>query len=306
MTRFLRSGAFFLATALALSLSACDSGGANDPDPSSNPDPDPVEQNEAPTARASADTTAVVVGTEVTLDASASNDPDGDALSFSWTLDAPAGSTAELSDSEAERPTFTPDVEGDYTATVTVEDGNGQNDDASVTITAEQPDEDGPAEITIGGDASDSFDGYAYFYEGINPETDESIFYIVLSNADDETPDQDARGIWIARLSGRPDVGQHPFAQFNDESEYDLTPDEFVSFAWSVASDASVLGYYYADGGTLTITHSSDDKVAGSFEINAVGFTLSEGGESLEEINLSIEGTFDARSADAYFFPTPN
>jgi hypothetical protein len=112
-----------------LFLTGCDSGGANE-------ETDPME-NAAPTASASADETTVAVGTQVTLDASGSSDPDNDNLSFSWSLDAPSGSSAQLSDDTAEQPTFTPDVAGDYTASVTVDDGNNGTDDASVTVTAE-------------------------------------------------------------------------------------------------------------------------------------------------------------------------
>ena len=113
-----------------LFLTGCDAGGANE-------EPDDPMENTDPTASASADETTVTVGTQVMLDASGSSDPDGDNLSFSWSLNAPSGSSVQLSDDTAEQPTFTPDVAGDYTASVTVDDGNNGTDDASVTVTAE-------------------------------------------------------------------------------------------------------------------------------------------------------------------------
>jgi hypothetical protein len=66
----------------------------------------------------------VEVSTQVTLDGSGTSDPDGDDLTFNWSLDAPSGSGSALSDRSAESPTFTPDVEGDYTATLEVSDGD--------------------------------------------------------------------------------------------------------------------------------------------------------------------------------------
>lgn len=92
--------------------------------------------NSAPTADAGADQT-VDVGAEVTLDGSASADEDGDKLTYSWRLDAPEGSDAQLSATDIAKPTFTPDIGGDYTATLTVSDGNDEDSD-KVVITANE------------------------------------------------------------------------------------------------------------------------------------------------------------------------
>ncbi|MEX0723853.1 MAG: PKD domain-containing protein [Gracilimonas sp.] len=97
---------------------------------SSGPDNDP------PTADINTNSTNVMTGDLVELDASGSSDPDNDALSYSWVLDKPAGSSAQLSNGTVSQPSFTPDVEGDYTAIVTVDDGNNSTDDASITISA--------------------------------------------------------------------------------------------------------------------------------------------------------------------------
>lgn len=121
--------------ALVLLSSCSDSPSGTDDNDSGNTNNPPA--NEAPSAVADADAQTIDVGEEVTLDASGSSDPDGDNLSFNWSLDAPSGSSAQLSDDQVESPTFTPDVAGDYVATVTVDDGNGESDQADVTITAE-------------------------------------------------------------------------------------------------------------------------------------------------------------------------
>lgn len=55
-------------------------------------------------------------------------------MSFDSTLDAPSGSSAMLSDATAAAPTFMADVEGDYTATLTVSDGQANaSDDVAIT-----------------------------------------------------------------------------------------------------------------------------------------------------------------------------
>jgi len=80
--------------------------------------------NSAPVADAGPDQ-GTFVGDAVSLDGSKSSDPDFDTLRFSWTLATPAGSKAALAGATTALPTFTPDVPGTYTATLTVNDPFG-------------------------------------------------------------------------------------------------------------------------------------------------------------------------------------
>lgn len=87
---------------------------------------------------AHAGTNAVVpVGEVVVLDGSQSYDANDDALTYAWVwVNKPATSMAEFSDAVAMAPTFTPDVEGDYIAQLTVSDGTLESTPDSVTVTA--------------------------------------------------------------------------------------------------------------------------------------------------------------------------
>ena len=91
--------------------------------------------NQAPTADAGPDQ-SVVTASIVQLDGSGSSDPENDHLFYSWTLSAPVGSGAVLSDPNAANPTFIADVDGNYIATLVVNDGNSSSNPDSVTITA--------------------------------------------------------------------------------------------------------------------------------------------------------------------------
>lgn len=95
-----------------------------------------------PTAVASYGSSSTFVHCDILyLDGSGSDDPNGDSITYDWSLiGAPSGSaatTADLSDSTAMNPEFTPDVSGEYTFSLTTNDG-GTNSFASnlaVTIT---------------------------------------------------------------------------------------------------------------------------------------------------------------------------
>lgn len=92
--------------------------------------------NEAPTAVVTASPTSVPQGdgnqTVVTIDASGSSDPDGDTLSFSWMV--PSGTFVGGTSATDETIQVTFPGAAPYTVTVTVDDGNGGTDQASITI----------------------------------------------------------------------------------------------------------------------------------------------------------------------------
>ena len=91
--------------------------------------------NQAPIADAGPNQ-EVETGTGVTLDGNDSSDPDGDTITYSWALTRPDGSSASLSGADTASPTFTPDIDGDYVATLVVNDGELDSDPDSVTVTA--------------------------------------------------------------------------------------------------------------------------------------------------------------------------
>ena len=63
-------------------------------------------------------------GVSVNLDGSGSYDPNGDNLTYNWiVISRPAGSIAEIIDSETVNPSFIPDVIGEYEIECTVSDG---------------------------------------------------------------------------------------------------------------------------------------------------------------------------------------
>jgi len=94
-----------------------------------------IQENRAPTANAGADS-EVETGSLVTLDGSASSDLDNDPLTYKWSLTKPNSSNSQLSDTTVAAPTFTPDIDGEYIATLIVNDGAVDSEANSVTVVA--------------------------------------------------------------------------------------------------------------------------------------------------------------------------
>lgn len=75
------------------------------------------------------------VGTALQFDGSASYDPGGAGLTYSWALiSKPAGSAATLSSMTAQKPSFTPDVAGDYVVELAVANGTITSAPATVRV----------------------------------------------------------------------------------------------------------------------------------------------------------------------------
>jgi len=89
-----------------------------------------------PVAVVSADQTTVVAGTTVSLSGAGSYDFNSQPLTYSWRLSVPSGSSAVLSSSTSSTTKFTPDVAGNFVATLTVNDGTSNSNPSSVTVVA--------------------------------------------------------------------------------------------------------------------------------------------------------------------------
>lgn len=101
-----------------------------------------VSANIAPIANAGEDQT-IETGSTIALDASASTDPNGDTLTYIWNVTSKPETSTKLlnSSTETSLPTInlTADVDGEYTVTVTVTDGELISEPSTVTITAFTP-----------------------------------------------------------------------------------------------------------------------------------------------------------------------
>lgn len=104
-------------------------------------DPTPVEgtQNTVPVAKSGADQT-INLGAQTTLSGEFSEDSDGDVLTFTWQLTSqPSISTYQISNPNDASFVFIPDVVGDYTFSLVVNDSQADSAADTVVITVVAP-----------------------------------------------------------------------------------------------------------------------------------------------------------------------
>jgi hypothetical protein len=146
--------------------------------------------NTTPIADAGTDQTFPAEGVTVTLDGSSSSDADGDPLTYAWTLTAPAGSAAALSDATVVDPTFDADLPGNYVAELVVNDGTVDSAADTVTVSVGDTEPAAPVGLTASGE-----DGQIDLDWADNTETDLAASpYRVLRSETQGGPYSDVSG----------------------------------------------------------------------------------------------------------------
>ncbi len=162
----------------------------------SDPDTAVIEArspNEVPVAVATATPAAPEPGALVELDGSASSDPEGADLSYSWTLAVPAGSNASLTSATDVATSFVADVEGSYTATLVVDDGELASAPATVTVPVAVSNNP-PTLASIGNRVMFLGESLAFRIFGIDPDAGDTLRYSLPAGPD---------GIGIDPVSGQ-------------------------------------------------------------------------------------------------------
>jgi len=132
-----------------------------------------IADDNAPVANAGSDQPLAEDCSTISLDCSMSADPDGDPLTYSWDVQSkPEGSAvtvATFSDRSSARPTFYPDIAGEYVLSCAVNDGTTWSTPDLVTLTAgdrrsnERPTVSAGTDTTVdGGSSTCEESGYTY------------------------------------------------------------------------------------------------------------------------------------------------
>lgn len=118
---------------LSIALSGCGGSSGSDSVVTSTP---VLSTNTAPVANAGIDQN-ISVGATVIMDGSSSTDAEGDSLAYSWILtESPTGSNTSLQNQTDSNPSFIVDIAGNYTLSLTVNDGTDTSLGDTVLVNA--------------------------------------------------------------------------------------------------------------------------------------------------------------------------
>lgn len=144
------------------------------------------------------------------------------------------------------------------------------------------PGDDGMFTATISGDINKSLSGNAWFWSGVI-EGESGFVLWLFSEIDNEDIDD---AIWFSREgTTRPGTGQYVISNYENWGEEGWNPQHFM--AWYTGDETIV----WSVSGSITLTTSTSNRVAGNFQFQASGMSSQNQGD---QISVTISGEFDA------------
>lgn len=143
-------------------------------------------------------------------------------------------------------------------------------------------------------------DGFSFFVDTDDIEdVEEQAFVIYFSGGEDFSQQSASQGLFgfLARQSSQPGTSTY---NLTDGSTGEPSPSDFMGFLFENAENmaAQDTPYYVFQSGSVTITESSDNEVAGSVSASAIGYTFT--GTEYTEETVEITGEFTAENLDTY------
>ena len=143
----------------------------------------------------------------------------------------------------------------------------------------------GKFRLSLAGDFAATHAGDAIF--GVDGEQGSPFFGVLLG-----TDEQDLANLVILRSGAtRLEVGRHTIANTSDQLPDPANAVEILLGVGNASS--STVGFFDGKSGTVTITRSSADILAGTFDLVAQGL-LEENGGGAEPATVRVSGAFTA------------
>jgi len=175
---------------------------------------------------------------------------------------------------------------------ITACDSGGSNDsvDNQFSLTIEPTSSSG---TTV--EQQEEVSGFSFFVDAEDTETEEEAFAIYMDNEESFSTESASQGLfgWIAWDASQPGTGEY---NFNSDGE--VTENGFAAVLWKDVQNTQAAPFYVVEGGTLTLSESSDDKVVGSVDATGTKVTITPSGASEEPV--TITGSFTAENIDTF------
>ncbi|MES3629061.1 MAG: hypothetical protein PPP56_02730 [Longimonas sp.] len=140
----------------------------------------------------------------------------------------------------------------------------------------------------------------AFFSADVDPQIEEEVFFIYFTEDDTVEFDEFQRTAGLfSRLGERPGIGTYAVTNIEEDAIFG-TEDDFretsqFGFAfWKNAIPLPPDSLLASNSGEVTLRTSDEDRVTGSFEIDATRTTFDEQGELDDQEDVSVEGAFHA------------
>lgn len=172
------------------------------------------------------------------------------------------------------------------------------SDDGGTGLGPDDDDVGGSFSATISGDVNADISGFAVQGQTtVDPDTGDQGWAAFLGRGEDQGDAADA--VFFVRLGARPAQGTYALEDIADGTGVETG--EFAGFVALGLGSQTVQFSGFSLSGTLTITSSSPDRVAGTFDFQASGFDPTQNPPA-EQV-VSVSGTFDAVSETAFNVP---
>lgn len=144
-----------------------------------------------------------------------------------------------------------------------------------------------------------TIDGYSFFYDDTNPETNEQVFAVYFTGGDSfGSGTKSGLFGFLARNSDRPEAGRS-YTVIQQDRGLDRTNFLGTLYEDFGNGDFQSAPYYLPTGGTVTIDESNDDEVAGSVDMEAFKITVdTTESPPVDSTRVQITGDFTARDVN--------
>ncbi len=144
--------------------------------------------------------------------------------------------------------------------------------------------------MNVSGDVEWEFEGIAAFGEGVDEDTNQELFILMLVTGDGSV------NLTFAKGGDQPGTGTIDIIDIDwEDLDDDMILPENAFLGLLQVTLGAEMYFFFSDGGIMEINESTTETLAGSFNYASTGFLLTQ---PLEDIEINVEGSFSAIYGD--------